>query len=68
MFSSIPAEEEATPESLLREVADLIEYHQRMASQSESLDDGLTGFLLPPKFEAWLNRYRVVVPVMGADE
>jgi hypothetical protein len=51
------AAEETSSESLLREMAELIEYHDRMASRARRLDD-LAGFLLPPKFEAWLIRYR----------
>jgi hypothetical protein len=48
---------QATAESLLKEMAELIEYHERMVSHAKSLDD-LLDFLLPPKFEVWLTRYR----------
>jgi hypothetical protein len=48
---------QATAESLLKEMAELIEYHERMVSHARSLDD-LRDFLLPPKFEVWLTRYR----------
>jgi hypothetical protein len=47
---------------LLEEIAELIEYHERMVSRARGSDDRLLRFLLPPKFEAWLARYREVSP------
>ncbi len=44
--------------SLLREIADLIQYHERMVSLAAGPDDVLLKFLLPPKFADWLLRYR----------